>query len=76
MAMITIEQARRLLPQLIATSIPGEEVLIVQDGQVVAKLVAVGPPTRSRTFASAKGSIRDMADDFDTPREDFKGYME
>jgi antitoxin (DNA-binding transcriptional repressor) of toxin-antitoxin stability system len=70
MAMIPLEEVQRRLPELIATTVPGEEILILQDDRIVARLVT--EPRRdqtSRRFGSAKGLIRHMADDFDAPLE-------
>jgi antitoxin (DNA-binding transcriptional repressor) of toxin-antitoxin stability system len=77
MAMITVEEAQRRLPELIATTIPGEELLILQDDRIVARFVTEprrdGAPRRP---GSAKESILYMAEDFDAPLDEFKEYME
>jgi antitoxin (DNA-binding transcriptional repressor) of toxin-antitoxin stability system len=56
--------------------VSGEEIAIVQDDRIVAKLV----PTPHKRFpakaGSAKGSILYMTPDFDAPLDDFKEYME
>jgi antitoxin (DNA-binding transcriptional repressor) of toxin-antitoxin stability system len=70
MAMITLEEAQRRLPELIATTVPGEEILILQDDRVVATLVTEPPRENTpRVPGSAKGLILHMADDFDAPLE-------
>jgi antitoxin (DNA-binding transcriptional repressor) of toxin-antitoxin stability system len=77
MAMVTLEEAQRRLPELIATTIPGDEILILQDDRVVARLVT--EPRRDATPrrpGSAKGSILYMAEDFDAPLDEFREYME
>nr|VFK66359.1 MAG: Antitoxin component of toxin-antitoxin stability system, DNA-binding transcriptional repressor [Candidatus Kentron sp. UNK]VFK71993.1 MAG: Antitoxin component of toxin-antitoxin stability system, DNA-binding transcriptional repressor [Candidatus Kentron sp. UNK] len=58
------------LPERIARSIGGSEVVITRDGQPVAKLVALGARKRKRHFGSARGLIR-ISDDFDEPLDDF-----
>jgi antitoxin (DNA-binding transcriptional repressor) of toxin-antitoxin stability system len=76
MSRIPIEDAQRRLAELIATSVPGEEIEIVQEDRVIAKLVPVVPQSAPRHPGSAKGSILYMAPDFDGPLEDFQEYME
>jgi antitoxin (DNA-binding transcriptional repressor) of toxin-antitoxin stability system len=77
MVFIPLAEAQARLPELIASLIPGEELWITKDEQVVAKLFAV-PRRRKepRQPGSAKGKILYLADDFDAPLEDFKEYME
>ena len=75
MTEVTLEDAQQRLPELIATTAPGEEVAITQGDRVVARLVTVeGVKPRPR-FGSAAGAILYMAPDFDEPLEDFKEYM-
>ena len=77
MNMVTIEEAQAKLSELIDKLTPGEEVVITQNDQPVARLV--GEPShvrKPRQPGSAKGKILYMADDFDAPLEDFKEYME
>jgi len=57
---------------------PGEEIVITENQQPVAKLVSEQPKTKpSRPGPGVcKGEILYMAPDFDAPLEDFKEYME
>jgi antitoxin (DNA-binding transcriptional repressor) of toxin-antitoxin stability system len=75
MSAITIEEAQTKLPDLIHKLIPGEEVLIVEKDQPVAKLIGARakPP---RKLGSLRGTVRFMAPDFDAPLIDFKEYMQ
>ncbi len=74
MQTIDVNQAKQLFPELIERTISGDEVVITQGGQPVAKLVAIiKPPRKQRRFGSARGLII-MADDIDEPLEDFKEY--
>lgn len=75
MQTIDVNQAKQHFPELIErTIISGDEVVITQGGQPVARLVAIiKPPRKQRRFGSAKGLII-MADDIDEPLEDFKEY--
>jgi antitoxin (DNA-binding transcriptional repressor) of toxin-antitoxin stability system len=77
MSTITLEEAQARLPELIAGLKPGEEVVITQEAQPVARLVAERPAARKpRVPGTARGKILYMADDFNAPLEDFKEYME
>lgn len=78
MSYVTIEDAGTQLAQLVDQVSKGEEVIIVRDSKLVAKLVMLpaGEPKPKRPgFGSGKDAILYMADDFDAPLEDFKDYM-
>ncbi len=74
-ATITVEEAQATLKELIGKLAPGEEVVITDNQQPVAKLVATAKPTE-RKLGTLKGTVLYMAPDFDAPLEDFKEYME
>ena len=77
MTTVTIEEAQARLPELIDHLNPGEELMIVRDQRPVARLVGETVSVRRpRKPGSAKDQILHMAEDFDAPLEDFKGYME
>jgi prevent-host-death family protein len=72
MPTITIEEARTKLAELIHGLTSGEEVVITENNQPVAKLVA--PPQPPRTvpkLGTQRGSVLYMAPDFDAPLEEF-----
>ncbi|MDM8522340.1 DUF2281 domain-containing protein [Desulfococcaceae bacterium HSG8] len=71
---IDIMKAGDCLPELVAQSIGGDEIVITRNGQPVVKLVAVTGQKRKRRFGSAKGLIK-ISDDFDEPLDDFRDYM-
>jgi prevent-host-death family protein len=76
-ATITLEEAQANLPEIITRLAPGDEILITQDNNPVAKLIgARGPARKPRQPGTMKDKILHMADDFDAPLEDFKEYME
>lgn len=78
MSTITIEEAKAQLGDLIHRLTPGEEVVIVENDQPVAKLVATpsSPETRKvPKLGTQRGSVLSM-EHFDDPLEDFKEYME
>jgi len=74
-AVISIEEAQAHLAELIAGLQPGEELVITQNEQPVARLIAQGREARQpRKPGSAKGKLVILADD-DEHLQDFKEYM-
>ncbi len=78
MTMISIEEAQAKLPDLIHRLHSGDEVVITENNQPVARLVATGsePLQKPRQPGTLRGSVLYMAPDFDAPPEDFKDSME
>lgn len=78
MATVPLQEAQAKLPDLIHGLVPGDEVVITEHGQPVARLVATpAPPTGTgRRLGTLKGTVLYMAPDFDAPLDDFKEYME
>ena len=74
---ITVEEAQAQLKKLIDQLAPGEELVITENQQPVAKLVAEQPKPKQRPGPGlCKGMITYMAPDFDAPLEDMREYME
>ncbi len=75
---ISVEEAQARLQDLIRQLAPGEELILTENQQPVAKLVgAQAKPKTSRPGPGlCKGMITYMAPDFDAPLEDMKEYME
>lgn len=73
---VTLEEAATQLPQLIEEAQNGEDVVITQDSQPIAKIVSLPKSKPRAKFGSGKGLILYMAPDFDAPLDDFKEYME
>ena len=72
---ITIQEAQARLTDLIHRLAPGDEVVITENSQPVAKLVAQAPsPCKPRQRGSARGKLVIHAED-DEHLEDFKEYM-
>jgi len=83
---VTLEEAKNSLEELIARSERGEEITIVESGaKPIARLVHVETDTLAEdpqqgkrlggwTFGLGKGTIW-MADDFDETPEEFRDYM-
>jgi len=75
MRQVRLEDAKIWLKEYIAASAPGEQIGILEDGEVVAVL------TRSphKSWPCKAGSAKDksfwMSPDFDAPLEDFYEYM-
>ena len=76
MSTLTLEEAQIRLKEVIAGIIPGEELVITQDGEPVAVLRRA--PKKSWPCKAGSYSKPGfwMAPDFDAPLEDFKEYME
>jgi antitoxin (DNA-binding transcriptional repressor) of toxin-antitoxin stability system len=76
MSTITLQQAQSQLGELISRLSPGEEVIIADQGQPLAKLVRSDRTNWPCKAGSAKDKILWIAADFDAPLDDFKEYME
>ncbi len=74
---ITMERAQAHLKELIAKLASDEEIVIIKNQQLVAKLVGESLAQPSRPSPGlGKGSILYMAPDFDESLDEFKEYME
>jgi len=78
MTSVSIQEAQAKLPELIRDLPSGGDVLIVENDQPVARLVAGtgGPQRPPRRPGTLRGTVLYMAPDFDAPLEDFREYME
>ena len=74
MAMVTIQEAQAKLPDLIHNLSPGGEVVITENNQPVAKLVASSLDKPRPMPGRCKGMLTIVAED-DEHLEDFKEYM-
>lgn len=75
---ITIEEAQVSLKELVHGLAHGEEIIITENQQPVARLVSEPKPAVKQRPAPGlgRGSIVYMAPDFDAPLDDFKEYTE
>lgn len=73
---ITVDEAQAKLKDLIHQMAPGEEVIITENQQPVAKLVSQPVNAPRPGPGLGKGSIIYMAPDFDAPWDEMKEYME
>lgn len=75
--MITVEEAQAKLKEVIGKLAPGEEVVITDNQQPVARLVGERRERPPRPAPGAgHGSILYMAPDFDEPMDEFKEYIQ
>lgn len=75
MTHISIDEAGAQLPRLIRDANSGEEIIITDGSEPVAKLVPLHRKQAHPKRGSAKGLILHMSDDFDEPRPDFAEYQ-
>jgi prevent-host-death family protein len=83
MRSITLEEAQTHLPDVIRQLAAGEEVIITQDQQPVARLVSIGagqrkprprPPVTGVPKAGQYAGRLVVPDDFDAPLEELREY--
>lgn len=74
-ATVTLEEAQAHLAELISKLAPGEEIVITDNQQPVARLLPVKSKAQ-RKLGTMQGTIKYIAPDFDAPLDDFKEYME
>ena len=75
MTTVTIQEAQAKLSDLIHALKPGDELLITENDEAVAKLVSGKPAVRQRPGPGlCKGMITIVADD-DEHLKDFEEYM-
>jgi antitoxin (DNA-binding transcriptional repressor) of toxin-antitoxin stability system len=74
MSTVTIQEAQANLPDLIHKLAPGDEVLITENNQPVAKLVVSPPPKPHPVAGRCKGMLTILSED-DEHLEHFKEYM-
>lgn len=76
MSELNLDDAQAHLREIVAGLQPGEEVVLTDNGQQLAKIVKTVRTSWPCKAGSAKGKILYMAPDFNAPREEFKEYME
>ena len=74
MQQIEIADLPQRIDSLRAAIANGEEIILTQASQPIAKLVQVTPRQRRRKVGSAKGQIK-MSADFNEPLDDFADYI-
>ena len=76
MTSISIQEAQATLLELIHALSPGDEVLITENDQPVARLIPTAEIKSQRKLGTMPGSVLYVAHDFDAPLDDFKEYMQ
>jgi len=76
MASVNLDEIKSPLPEIISSLSPGEELIILQEGEPVATLSRISGKQWPATAGSAKDTKHWMAPDFDAPLEDFGAYMQ
>ena len=77
MTQVSIQEAQARLTDLIHDLTPGDEVVITENNQPVARLVPTAAPGyKPRRPGTLRGTVVHMAPDFDAPLEDFQEYMQ
>lgn len=75
MASVSLKEAQDKLPQLIRGLSPGEELVITENDQPVARIVPALAARAERKMGSMHGTVLYVAPDFDAPLNDFGEYM-
>jgi antitoxin (DNA-binding transcriptional repressor) of toxin-antitoxin stability system len=73
---LNLDDAQANLREIVAGLQPGEEVVLTDNGQPLAKLVKMVRTSWPCKAGSAKDTVHWMAPDFNAPLEEFKEYME
>ena len=74
---ITLDEAQAKLKDLVHQLAPGDEIIITENHQAVARLRGESEkPARRPPPGLGRGSILYMATDFDEPLEEMKEFME
>jgi prevent-host-death family protein len=77
MSSVSIDEARAKLAELIHELHPGDEVVITEGEQPVARLLPATVGTqKTRKLGTLHGTVTYVAPDFDAPLDDFDDYME
>jgi antitoxin (DNA-binding transcriptional repressor) of toxin-antitoxin stability system len=71
---ISVQEAQARLIDIVAGLRPGQSLVITQDNQAVAQLLALDRPKPQARFGSCKGSLTIRHED-DEHLADFKEYM-
>ncbi|OWK34758.1 type II toxin-antitoxin system Phd/YefM family antitoxin [Fimbriiglobus ruber] len=76
MSTLNLDDAQAHLREIVAGLQPGEEVVLTDNGQPLAKIVKTLRTSWPCKAGSAAGKILYMAPDFNAPLDEFKEYME
>ncbi len=73
---VNIHEAKTNLSRLIQEALNGREVIIARGNKPVVRLEVLKEGRGQRKIGNAKGLVISMADDFESPLEDFAEYMQ
>jgi antitoxin (DNA-binding transcriptional repressor) of toxin-antitoxin stability system len=76
MRTLNLDDAQARLREVVTALQPGEEIVLTDNGQPLARLVRTERTSWPCKAGSAKDKILWIAPDFDAPLEEFKEYME
>jgi antitoxin (DNA-binding transcriptional repressor) of toxin-antitoxin stability system len=74
MTSVSIQEAQANLPDLIHRLTPGDELVITENQQPVARLIP-SQAIHHRQLGTMRDSVTFIAPDFDAPLDDFREYM-
>jgi hypothetical protein len=72
---VTLDEAQARLRDIVAGLLPGEGVVLTDNGQPLAKLVRTERASWPCKAGSAKDKIHWIAPDFDAPVDEFTEYI-
>ena len=75
MTTLNLDEAQAQLREIVARLQPGEEIILTDNGQPLAKLVKTERTSWPCKAGSAKDKILWISPDFDAPLEEFEEYM-
>jgi antitoxin (DNA-binding transcriptional repressor) of toxin-antitoxin stability system len=75
MTTITLQEAQASLAELIHRLGPGEEAVLTENDQPVARIISTRQRS-DRKLGTLRGTVIQMSADFDAPLDDFKEYMQ
>jgi antitoxin (DNA-binding transcriptional repressor) of toxin-antitoxin stability system len=72
---LNLDEAQARLREIVAELQPGEEIVLIDNGQPLAKLVKTERTSWPCKAGSAKDTVHWMAPDFNAPLDEFKEYV-
>ena len=76
MTTLNLDDAQAHLREVVAGLQPGEEIVLTDNGQPLAKLVKTARTSWPCQAGSAKDTVHWMAPDFNASPEEFREYLE
>lgn len=76
MATISLKEAQDKLSELIRQLNPGDELVITENDNPVARILPTAAARGERKLGTMRGTVLHMAPDFDAPLDAFGEYMQ